>query len=170
MQMILCKFNERSVADSRLKTSCQQTHCSGHVKSSKQKQWLSHFLEVERHKCTWRQLRSSEDFIFDRRSTWLELLWQGFLSTLQQAFSLHLIFNQNLFDTFYSFYTFRSGVHDDPPKRNLASLDSIFVQTGFSSRSFLNQRDELFFYSKLSVDGEASIEFGFRCTTYALNH
>ena len=85
-------------------------HCSGHVKSSKQKQWLSHFLEVERHKCTWRQLRSSEDFIFDRCSTWLESLWQGFLSTLRQAFSLHLIFNQNLFDTFYSFYTFRSGV------------------------------------------------------------
>ena len=30
------------------------SHCSGHVKSSKQKKWLSHFLEVERHKCTWR--------------------------------------------------------------------------------------------------------------------
>ena len=86
------------------------THCSGHVKSSKQKQWLSHFLEVERHKCTWRQLRSSEDSIFDRHSTWFEFLWQGFLSTLRQAFSLHLILNQNLFDTFYSFYTFWSGV------------------------------------------------------------
>ena len=43
--------------------------------------------------------------------------------------------------------------HIDPPKSNLASLDSIFVQTGFSSRNFLNQRDELS-NSKLSVERE----------------